>query len=266
MCAAALPACVVAILCGYDEGWVRSNPNSRRPSNNGPKFDLGRLISTIMMTPQVHSVRRMPSVAVVVAIAGLTGALAGALTTWMMMRPMPSPQLECALAVSPMIPTSPRIAANPTIVAHVSQRSRTIDEMSPTTFGQDGSPDDVFDLVVDSSIPIKHIFVVREDQGLQWDTVDGDTPIPYGRTFSGRAGGVTWHLGVRERGQWLNAPTSELGQISAGHHELELVATAPQGEGPRVVAVLFTDGTLREVTLGAPEPRRYQVQGGGSRY
>lgn len=204
-----------------------------------------------MMTPQVHSVRRMPSVAVVVAIAGLTGALAGALTTWMMMRPQPSPHPECA------------IAAGPRIAAHVSKRSRTIDEMSPTTFAQDGAPDDVFDLVIDSPIPVQHIFVVREEQGLQWDTVDGDTPIPYGRTFAGRAGGVTWHLGVREHGQWVNAPTSELTPLAPGHHELELVATAPQGAGPRVIAVVFTDGTVRQVAVAGPEPRSYQMQGGG---
>lgn len=204
-----------------------------------------------MMTPQVHSVRRLPSVAIVVAIAGLTGALAGALTTWMMLRPSPSPQL------------AGWTSSGPRISAHRSERSQTIDEMSPTTFAKDGALDDVFDLVIDSPVPVQHIFLVREEQGLQWDTVDGDTPIPYGRTFAGRAGSVTWHLGVREHGQWVNAPTSELTPLAPGHHELELVATAPQGVGARVIAVVFTDGTVRQVAIAAPEPRRARMQGGG---
>jgi hypothetical protein len=121
--------------------------------------------------------------------------------------------------------------------------------MSPDSFGPDGSPDEVFELEVDAELPIRNIYVIHDAAGLQWDTVIGDETITYKHRFAGHRGAETWHLGVRENGRWVNAPDGQIRDLDAGHHLLQLVATSPQSFGPRIIAVQFADGTVREVGL-----------------
>jgi hypothetical protein len=133
--------------------------------------------------------------------------------------------------------------------ANLSQRTRMFDAMSPDAFAPDGNADEVYELEVEADQAIRHIFVVHEAEGLQWDTVIGTEQITYKQRFAGHQGGETWHLGVRENGAWLNAPDGQIRGLGAGHHLLELVATSPQSYGPRIIAVQFVDGTVREIAL-----------------
>jgi hypothetical protein len=202
-----------------------------------------------MLTPQVRPVRRLPAVAMVILIAAITGATAAAVTAWF---------LHTTGAKAPCCaPRAPGM-----IAAHRSPHAGERDEMSPGAFAPDGAADDMFLLEVDADQPIAHIFVVYEPEGLQWDTVIRDEQIPYGRNFAGHKGAETWHLGVKENGQWVNAPDGQLRGLGAGHHELELLATSPQGFGQRLITVLFADGTQRSVAVPAMAGRSYRSQGG----
>ncbi len=195
------------------------------------------------MTPQVEPVRQMYGLGWMLLCAGLVGGVAGAVTTWALTaRPTAAPVATSCF-------DHLRAPSIEPFHAQLSPRTRTFDVMSPGDFTADGSPDEVYDLEIDAEQPIRHIYVINDAQGLQWDTVIGDELITYSERFAGHRGAETWHLGVRENGTWLNAPDGEIRGLAAGHHLLELVATSPQAFGPRMITVQYADGTWREVRI-----------------
>jgi hypothetical protein len=178
--------------------------------------------------------------------AGVVGGLVGASIT-AAFGSLPSPDRAVAVVPCQAPPTDNLDSTG--LRAHLSQRTRMLDEMSPDSFTPDAAADEIYDLEVDAPQAIRHIYVIHDVQGLQWDTVTGNERITYKRRFAGHAGGETWHLGVRENGAWVNSPDGEIRGLGAGHHLLELVATSPQSYGPRIIAVQFVDGTVREVAV-----------------
>lgn len=203
-----------------------------------------RLIS---MRSEVEPVRRIRGLGWMLLAAGAVGGATGALVT----RWATSPSRPTASAAVPAVrcfePTAEPVDVG--LRAQLSQRTRTVDEMSPDSFTPDASADEIYELEIDAPQPIRHIYVINDGQGLQWDTVIGREQITYKQRWSGHEGAETWHLGVRENGEWVNAPDGQIRGLGAGHHQLELVATSPQGYGPRVVAVQFADGTVRETVV-----------------
>ena len=101
----------------------------------------------------------------------------------------------------------------------------------------------------------------------QGRTVIGVDSIPFGRVFGGQRGEATWHLGVREHGQWRTRPkTGALPELSAGTHRLELIGEGVyDSPGPRTVTVMFVDGTTitAAVDMAAPTAHGYASQAGG---
>jgi hypothetical protein len=183
----------------------------------------------------------------VAAVSAIAGAVAGSIVTFLLQRPERAPcdlgDVPAGMDVRPNEPV--------TFEARRSQRSYTIDEMSADGFAPDGAPDDVYDLDLDVEQPVRNIFVIYEPEGLQWDTVTGDDPIRYAGKFVGQPGSATWHLGVREQGQWLNAPGGRMQGLSPGRHHLELVGTSPQSRGPRTITIELADGSYRSTTIAA---------------
>jgi hypothetical protein len=204
------------------------------------------------MKAEVEPVRKPRGLGWMLLLAGAMGGVAGAVTTWFLVA-RPTEVISCIEhTTQPPSPPQPRIIDNldsSGLRANLSQRTRTFDAMSPDAFAPDGYPDEIYELEVDAEQAIRHIFVVDDDEGLQWDTVIGTEQITYKQRFNGHQGAETWHLGVRENGAWLNAPDGQIRGLGAGHHLLELVATSPQSYGPRMIVVQFVDGTVREIAL-----------------
>jgi hypothetical protein len=197
-----------------------------------------------MLTPPVL-VRRWPVglVSSVAALAFSAGLLAARSTNRAIERPAPEPpRVVCAAAP----PTAPILTAT------VSPRFQTIDLLSPDAYRADAVVDEVFDVELRAPLAVTHIFVNGNGGSHQWDTVIGATAIPFGRVFGNHRGDVTWHLGVRENGDWITSPENgSLRVIPQGTHHLELIATGvADGPSPRTVTVMFVDGTTLTAAVG----------------
>jgi len=236
---------------GYARRWVRPDPLFRRSQPCRTQV-LARVLRLISMKAEVEPVRQTRMVWLLLA-AGAVGGVAGAMTTWLLTaREQPRevaavPGMRCIEHIDPPSPPQPRIVDNldsTGLRAHLSQRTRMFDAMSPDSFVPDGNADEIYDLEVEAEQAIRHIYVIQDEAGLQWDTVIGTEQITYKQRFFGHQGGETWHHGA-----WKNAPDGQIRGLGAGHHMLELVATSPQSYGPRIIAVQFADGTVREIAL-----------------
>jgi len=210
-----------------------------------------------MLTPAIQP-RRFRGPTLLVSLAFVSGALvgvAGSLVGFLV-----APQ-RVVVADAPPRPLN-RGAA--TLTARVSPRFHTLDLLSPAAYTADGTLDEVFDVELTAPLTVKHLFVNGNRGYHQWDTVIGDDTIPFGPVYGGRAGAVTWHLGVREDGQWRTNPTTgALRELPAGTHRLELIGNGVPGSGrPRTVTVMFVDGTTMTAEVG-PIAGCYEMQGGG---
>jgi len=216
-----------------------------------------------MLTPAIQP-RRFRGPTLLVSLAFVSGALVGVAGSLVGFLVAPSRvvvvERQPEARKAQIAPHSPAA----TLTARTSSRFQTLDLLSPGEYVADGTLDEVFDVELTAPLAVKHIFVNGNRGYHQWDTVIGDDAIPFGPVYGGRAGGVTWHLGVREDGQWRTNPnTGALRELPAGTHRLELIGNGvPDSGRPRTVTVMFVDGTTMTAEVG-PIAGCYEMQGGG---
>lgn len=226
-----------------------------------------------MLKPAIEP-RRRRSPTLIVTLAFVTGAVVGVggAAVGFALAPhrvviveRPPPDVIRAQVMPPEIEivAEPSHRPTATLTARISPRSEAMDLVSPDRYVPNGNADEVIDLTLASSLAVKHIFLNGNGGAHQWDTVIGDDPIPFGRVFGGHRGDATYHVGVREDGQWQTDPkTGALRVLSAGTHRLELYGDgASDGPGARTVTVMFVDGTT--MTAPVEASGNYPAQMGG---
>ena len=218
-----------------------------------------------MLKPAIES-RRRRGPTLLVSLAFVSGALVGVGGSLVGFLLAPHRVVIVDEPRPARIPAVARVAGPASLTAKVSPRYRSLDLLSPGDYTANGNVDEVVDVELTSSLAVKHIFLNGNGGAHQWDTVIGDAPIPFGRVFGGHRGEATWHLGVRENGQWRTDPNNgSLREVSAGTHHLELIGDgAYDGPGPRTVTVMFVDGTTVTAAVQQIAPTGcYASQGGG---